>query len=55
MVTDSFVNKDVLLDDIVILLSDFMKNKEYHKLTPTELTEKLSKNRDIRDDEMTTS
>ena len=34
MVTDSFVNKDVLLDDVVILLSDFMKDKEYHKSTP---------------------
>ena len=46
VVTDSFINKDVLLDDIVILLSDFMKYKEYHKSTPTELAEELSKNRD---------
>ncbi|MCQ4922107.1 helicase RepA family protein [Tissierella carlieri] len=46
IVTDSFINKDVLLDDIVILLSDFMKDKEYHKSTPTELAEELSKNRD---------
>ena len=46
VVTDSFVNKDVLLDDIVLLLSDFMKDKEYHKSTPTELAEELSKNRD---------
>lgn len=46
VVTDSFINKDVLLDDIVILLSDFMKDKEYHKSTPTELADELSKNRD---------
>lgn len=46
VVTDSFINKDVLLDDIVILISDFMKDKEYHKSTPTELAEELSKNRD---------
>lgn len=46
VVTDSFINKDVLLDDIVILLSDFMEDKEYHKSTPTELADKLSKNRD---------
>ena len=46
VVTDSFVNKDVLLDDIVLLLSDFMKDREYHKSTPTELAEILSKNRD---------
>ncbi len=46
VVTDSFVNKDVLLDDIVLLLSDFMKDKEYHKSTPTELAQILSKNRD---------
>ncbi len=46
VISDSFVNKDLLLDDIVILLSDFMKNKEYHKSTPTELAEELSKNRD---------
>jgi len=45
VVTDSFVNKDVLLDDIVLLPSDFMKDKEYHKSTPTELAEILSKNR----------
>lgn len=46
VVTDSFINKDVILDDIVILLSDFMKDKEYHKSTPTELANELSKNRD---------
>lgn len=51
VVTDSFVNKDVLLDDIVTLISDFMENKEYHKSTPTELAVELSKN---RDDKMTT-
>ena len=36
----------MLVDDIAILLSDFMKDKEYHKSTPTELAEELSKNRD---------
>lgn len=46
VVTDSFVNKDVLLDDIVLLLSDFMDEREYHKSTPTELAQLLSKNRD---------
>lgn len=46
VVTDSFVNKDVLLDDIVLLLSDFMEDREYHKSTPTELAQILSKNRD---------
>ena len=46
VVTDSLINKDVLLDDIVILLSDFMKDKGYHKSTPIELAEELSKNRD---------
>lgn len=51
VVTDSFINKGVLLDDIIILLSDFMKDKEYHKSTPTELAEELFKN---RDDKMTT-
>jgi len=51
VVTDSFINKDVLLDDVVILLSNFMEDKEYHKSTPTELAEELSKN---RDDKMTT-
>ena len=46
VVTDSFINKDVLLDDIVILLSEFMEDKEYHKSSPTKLAEELSKNRD---------
>lgn len=46
VVTDSFVNKDVLLDDTVLLLSEFMEDREYHKSTPTELAEILSKNRD---------
>ena len=46
VVTDSFISKDVLLDEIVILLSDFMEDKEYHKSTPTGLAEELSKNRD---------
>lgn len=46
VVSDSFENHDLLADDIVILLSDFMKDKEYHKSTPTELAEELSKNRD---------
>ena len=46
VVSDSFENHDLLADDIVFLLSDFMKDKEYHKSTPTELAEELSKNRD---------
>ena len=46
IISDSFVNKDLLLDDIVILLSGYMKDKEHHKSTPTELAEELSKNRD---------
>lgn len=46
VVSDSFESHDLLLDDIVILLSDFMKDKEYHKSTPTELADELSKNRD---------
>lgn len=46
VVSDSFESHDLLADDIVILLSDFMKEKEYHKSTPTELAEELSKNRD---------
>ena len=45
VVSDSFENHDLLLDDIVILLSDFMKDKEYHKSTPTELADELSKDR----------
>lgn len=43
LITDSFVNKDILLDDVVLLLSDFMEDKDYHKSTPTELAEELSK------------
>ena len=46
VVSDSFENHDSLLDDIVILLSEFMKDKEYHKSTPTELADEFSKNRD---------
>lgn len=46
VVSDSFEDHDLLADDIVILLSDFMKDKEYHKSTPTELAEEPSKNRD---------
>ncbi|WMM26048.1 AAA family ATPase [Tissierella sp. MB52-C2] len=46
VISDSFENHDLLLDDIVILLSDFMKDKDYHKSTPTELADELSKNRD---------
>jgi len=46
VVSDSFENYDLLLDDIVILLSDFMKDKITYKSTPTELAEELSKNRD---------
>lgn len=37
VLSDSFENHALLSDDIVILLSDFMENKEYHKSTPTEL------------------
>lgn len=46
VVSDSFENRNLLLDDIVILISDFMKDKDYHKSTPTELADELSKNRD---------
>lgn len=46
VVSDSFEDHELLLDDIVILLSDFMKDKEYYKSSPTELADELSKNRD---------
>ena len=42
VVSDSFQNKDVLLHDIVLLISDFMKEKESYIGTPTELSTPLS-------------
>lgn len=42
VVSDSFQNKDVLLHDIVLLISDFMKDKESYIGTPTELSTLLS-------------
>lgn len=42
MVSDSFQNKDVLPQDIVLLISDFMKEKESYIGTPTELSTLLS-------------
>ena len=42
VVSDSFQNKDVLLHDIVILISDFMKDKESCTGSPTELSTLLS-------------
>ena len=42
VVSDSFQNKDLLLHDIVPLISDFMKDKESYTGTPTELSTLLS-------------
>ena len=42
VVSDSFQNKDVLLHDIVLLISDFMKDKESYTGSPTELSSLLS-------------
>ena len=42
MVSDSFQNKDVLLHDIVLLISDFMKEKNSYMGSPTELSTLLS-------------
>ena len=42
VVSDNFQNKDVLLHDIVILISDFMKDKESYTGSPTELSTLLS-------------
>lgn len=42
VVSDSFQNKDVLLHDIVLLISDFMKGKDCYTGTPTELSTLLS-------------
>ena len=42
VVSDSFQNKDVLLHDIVLLISDFMKDKESYTGSPTELSTLLS-------------
>jgi len=41
-VSDSFQNKDVLLQDIVLLISDFMKDKDSYNGSPTELSTLLS-------------
>lgn len=42
VVSDSFQNKDVLLHDIILLISDFMKDKESYTGSPTELSTLLS-------------
>ena len=42
VVSDSFQNKDVLAHDIVLLIFDFMKNKESYTGSPTELSTLLS-------------
>ena len=42
VVSDSFQNKDVLLHDIVLHISDFMKDKESYTGSPTELSSLLS-------------
>ena len=42
VVSDSFQNKDLLLHDIVLLISDFMKDKNYYTGSPTELSTLLS-------------
>lgn len=42
VVSDSFQNKDVLLHDVVLLISDFMKDKNYYTGSPTELSTLLS-------------
>jgi hypothetical protein len=42
VVSDSFQNKDVLLIDIVLLISDFMKDKESYTGSTTELSTLLS-------------
>ena len=42
VVSDSFQNKYVLLHDIVLLISDFMKDKESYTGSPTELSTLLS-------------
>lgn len=42
VVSDSFQNKDVLLHDIVLLITDFMKDKESYTGSPTELSTLLS-------------
>ena len=42
VVSDSFQNKEILLHDIVLLISDFMKDKESYTGSPTELSTLLS-------------
>lgn len=42
VVSDSFQNKDLLLHNIVLLISDFMKDKNYYTGSPTELSTLLS-------------
>ena len=42
VVSDSFQNKDLLLHDIVLLISDFMKGNDCFTGTPTELSTLLS-------------
>jgi hypothetical protein len=42
VVSDSFQNKDLLLHDIVVLISDFMKDKDCYNGTPTELSTLLT-------------
>ena len=42
VVSDSFQNKDVLLHDIVILILDFMKDKESYTGSQTELSTLLT-------------
>jgi len=42
VVSDSFQNKDLLLHDIILLISDFMKGNDCYTGTPTELSTLLS-------------
>lgn len=42
VVSDSFQNKDVLLHDIVLLISNFMSDKNGYTGSPTELSTLLS-------------
>ena len=42
VVSDSFQNKELLLHDIVLLISDFMKDKDCYNGTPTELSTLIS-------------
>lgn len=47
VVSDSFENPDVLLDDIVFLISDFMRDKPHYLGTPAELAELISTTKKI--------